>query len=80
MNDEDQAVMFGGYSPSEYSSKACVLHLPTIVSQIKSYLNSCMSCSKCFSQKILTQHLLILNTIFIFIGKTVDLLGHIRAF
>ena len=34
MNDKDQVVMFGGYSPSEYSSKACVLHLPTIVSHV----------------------------------------------
>ena len=32
MTDEDQAVMFGGNTPSDMSSEARVLHLPTIVS------------------------------------------------
>ena len=32
MTDEDQAVMFGGNSPSDLSSEARVLHLPTMVS------------------------------------------------
>ena len=30
--DEDQAVMFGGDTPSGWSSEALVLHLPTMVS------------------------------------------------
>ena len=34
MTDEDQAVMFGGYTPSRRSSEAHVLHLPTMVSHI----------------------------------------------
>ena len=32
MTDEDQAVMFGGRTPSGFSSEAHVLHLPTMVS------------------------------------------------
>ena len=34
MTDEDQAVMFGGYSSSGKSSEARVLHLPTMVSHL----------------------------------------------
>ena len=36
MTDEDQAVMFGGHTPSGESSEARVLHLPTMVSQLLS--------------------------------------------
>ena len=32
MTDEDQAVMFGGFTPSGWSSEARVLHMPTMVS------------------------------------------------
>ena len=32
MTDKDQAVMFGGNTPSGRSSEARVLHLPTMVS------------------------------------------------
>ena len=32
VTDEDQAVMFGGNTPSDRSSEARVLHLPTMVS------------------------------------------------
>ena len=34
MIDEDQAVMFGGDTPSSRSSDARVLHLPTMVSRL----------------------------------------------
>ena len=34
MTDEDQAVMFGGSTPSGISSEARVLHLPTMVSHL----------------------------------------------
>ena len=34
MTDEDQAVMFGGNSSSDWSSEARVLHLPTMVSHL----------------------------------------------
>ena len=32
MTDEDQALMFGGLIPLDWSSEARVLHLPTMVS------------------------------------------------
>ena len=32
VTDEDQAVMFGGITSSDWSSEAYVLHLPTMVS------------------------------------------------
>ena len=32
MTDKDEAVMFGGFTPSGSSSEARVLHLPTMVS------------------------------------------------
>ena len=34
MTDEDQAVMFGGHTPSGITSEARVLHLPTMVSHL----------------------------------------------
>ena len=34
MISEDQAVMFGGINPSGRSSKAHILHLPTMVSYL----------------------------------------------
>ena len=40
VTDEDQAVMFGGRTPSGESSEARVLHLPTMVSQ---FLNTNMA-------------------------------------
>ena len=32
MTDEDEAVMYGGYTPTGKSSEAHFLHLPTMVS------------------------------------------------
>ena len=32
VTDEDQAVMYGGDTPSDHSSEAHILHLPTMVS------------------------------------------------
>ena len=34
VTDEDQAVMFGGFTPSGESSEAHILHLPTMVSHL----------------------------------------------
>ena len=34
MIDEDQAVTFGGNTPSRWSSNARVIHLPTMVSHL----------------------------------------------
>ena len=34
MTDEDCAVMFGGKTPSGWTSKAWALHLPTVVSHL----------------------------------------------